>query len=569
MKSRAQDVTLAGLLLVVILAGCTSSHYRKSADKEAYRAIRAKSSLVTNMDSNFHIEQTNVLSLTRFPISTNVEEFLGPEGERERGARVLTLEDALALAIDFSRNYQTRKEQLYGSALMLTLSRHAFAPIFSAKAEPTYTVQTRNAPIAVPNSLGKTNMIDHLVEDHLVTAPMTSVSADWLIRDLGRISTAFTTDFTRFITGDPQAVTKSELSGMFTRPLLRNAGFKQEMEALTQAERKLLYDLRDFTRFRKEFSVQIATAYYGILRNRDTVRNSFLNLQSSQKNAERSRALAREGRITQSDLGRLEQQELSTESTWIDSVRTYQQALDNFKRQLGITLEVPIVLDGRELEALRILDPDLQLDDSIRIALVARLDYLNVKEQLEDADRKVKVAANALLPQVDLGANASIKSNEADSKGLPLPDPRRYAYGAGLTIDPGLDRKKERNDYRAALIIREQAARDIADKEDQIKIEVRDSWRTLDQAKRTYEISEIGVKLAERRVEEQNLLAELARAKAQDQVDAQNALIDSKNQRTAALVNHTIARLQLWQNLGILYIKDNGQWEEIQHAKAQ
>src|SRR5437667_3185709 len=54
---------LAGLLLGVILAGCTSSHYRKSADKEAYRAIRAKSSLVTNMDSNFHIEQTNVLSL--------------------------------------------------------------------------------------------------------------------------------------------------------------------------------------------------------------------------------------------------------------------------------------------------------------------------------------------------------------------------------------------------------------------------------------------------------------------------------------------------------------------------
>ena len=119
MKLRAQDVTLAGLLLVVILAGCTSSHYRKSADKEAYRAIRAKSSLVTNMDSNFHIEQTNILSLTGLPIATNVEEFLGPEGERERGARVLGLEDALALAIDFSRNYQTRKEQLYASALDL------------------------------------------------------------------------------------------------------------------------------------------------------------------------------------------------------------------------------------------------------------------------------------------------------------------------------------------------------------------------------------------------------------------------------------------------------------------
>ncbi len=568
MKSRGLETSLAGLLLVVILAGCTSSHYRKSADKEAYRAIRAKSSLVTNMDSNFHIEQTNVLSLTRLPISTNVEEFLGPEGERERGARVLSLEDALGLAIDFSRSYQTRKEQLYASALSLTLSRHVFAPIFSASVEPAYTVQAVEVSRSITNMLTVTTS-DHLVEDHKVSAFGSSINADWLIRDLGRISAAFTTDFTRFITGDPRAMTASELSALFTRPLLRNAGFKQEMEALTQAERSLLYDLRDFTRFRKDFSVQIATAYYGILRNRDTVRNSFLNLQSSQKNAERSRALAKEGRITQSDLGRLEQQELSTESTWIDSVRSYQQALDNFKRQLGITLEVPIVLDGHELEALRILDPDLNLDDSIRIALAARLDYLNVKEQLEDADRKVKVAANALLPQIDLTAQAAIDSNPADSKGLPLPDPRRYTYSAGLRIDPGLDRKAERNNYRAAMITRDQATRAIADKEDEIKVEVRDSWRTLDQAKRTYEISEIGVKLAERRVEEQNLLAELARAKAQDQVDAQNALIDSKNQRTAALVGHTIARLQLWDNLGILYIKDNGQWEEIKHAKAQ
>ena len=83
------------------------------------------------------------------------------------------------------------------------------------------------------------------------------------------------------------------------------------------------------------------------------------------------------------------------------------------------------------------------------------------------------------------------------------------------------------------------------------------------------EISDVGVKLAERRVEEQNLLAELGRAKAQDQVDAENALSDARNQRTQALVTHTIARLQFWNRLGILYIKDNGQWEETQDAKAK
>jgi outer membrane protein TolC len=377
------------------------------------------------------------------------------------------------------------------------------------------------------------------------------------------------TDFTRFVTGDPRAMFSSELNATFTRPLLRDAGFQQEKEALVQSERRLLYDLRDFTRFRKNLSVQIATAYYGVLRNRDTARNSYLNLQSSRKNAERSRALAKEGRITQSDLGRLEQQELSTEGTWIDSIRNYKLALDNFKRQLGVNVDTQVVLDDRDLQNLQILDPNLRLEDSVRIALSARLDYLTLKDELEDTERKVKLAANALLPQIDLTGFAAIDSNPNDNRGFPLPNPKRYSYSGGLTIDPGLDRKSQRNDYRNALINRDQAARNIADKEDEITVQVNDSWRTLDQAKRTYEISEIGVKLAERRVEEQNLLAELGRAKAQDQVDAQNALIDSKNQLTAALVNHTVARLQLWENVEVLYIKDNGQWEEIQHAKAQ
>jgi outer membrane protein TolC len=114
------------------------------------------------------------------------------------------------------------------------------------------------------------------------------------------------------------------------------------------------------------------------------------------------------------------------------------------------------------------------------------------------------------------------------------------------------------------LIARNSSARALEQLEDQIKFQVRDGWRSLEQAKRNYEINEIGVKLAERRVEEQNLLADLGRAKAQDQVDAQNDFISSKNQRTQALVSHTIARLQFWNNMGILYIRDNGQWEEVQ-----
>jgi outer membrane protein TolC len=567
----ARGGALGGLLLVALIAGCTTKYYRKSADHQVYGAIKAKSFSVPNMDPKFTIEQTNTALLEGFPVATNVSEFLGPDGQRERGARVLNLEQTLDIAIHSSRSYQSRKEQLYLSALSLTLARHQLIPLFSAQGNANYGGETEHAvTVGIDQSTGLPIPIvsDNLVEQQRVAASG-SINANWLIRDVGRITTSLTTDFIRFVTGDPRTTSQSQLAATFARPLLRNAGFKAQIEDLTQTERQLLYDLRDFTRYRKDFAVQTATAYYGVLGSRDIVRNNYLNLQSSRKNAERSRALAQEGRITQSDLGRLEQQELSAESVWINSVRSYQQALDNFKFQLGLIVDTNIVLNDRELEVLQILDPNLGVDDSIRIALVARLDYLNAKDQLDDAVRKVKLAANFLKPQVDFGATVALNSNPDRNTGLQLPATDRYSWNAGLTVDPGLDRVAERNTYRAAIITRNSAARAIDQQEDSIKLQVRDSWRTLDQAKRNYAISQVGVKIAERRVEEQNLLAELGRAKAQDQVDAQNALSDSKNQLTQALVTHTIARLQFWDNLGILYIKDNGQWEEFRDAKAQ
>jgi hypothetical protein len=46
-------------------------------------------------------------------------------------------------------------------------------------------------------------------------------------------------------------------------------------------------------------------------------------------------------------------------------------------------------------------------------------------------------------------------------------------------------------------------------------------------------------------------------------------LINSKNERTSALVGHTIARLNFWRDMGILMIKENGQWEELSNAETK
>ncbi len=557
-------------IALVLWAGCSPQRYRQSADAETAQIIAQKSPRVPNMDPNFTIERTSTPSLEGLPTSPQAPDFLGVEGQVEKDAPILSLEETLGIAVKNSRIYQSRKEQVYLQALSLTLARHQFAPLFSAQGRAEYAVSTVEVQgFEVDPSTGTPRPVtsDRLVERNSFEG-RGAVNASWLIRDVGRISAAFTKDFFRFLSGDPSTVTRSALGATFTRPLLQNAGFKAEKENLTLAEREMLYALRDFVRFRKQFSVDVAATYYRVLQNRDAARNTYLALQSFRKSAARTRALVDEGRVKLAELGRLEQQELSQEIAWIAAVRSYKLALDNLKILLGLSVETSMVLAEKELQELTIIHPDIPVENAIQVALlVGRLDLQNLGDELEDARRAVALAANGLLPQVDFRADISISSPEDKRTGLALPTLDRYRWSAGLDFDVPLDQKAKRNVYRAALIRQEQAARAFVEAKDTIKLQLREDWRILEQARRSYENSEVGVKLAQRRVEEQDLLAEVGRGRAQDQVDAQNDLTDAQNQRTQTLVDHTVARLRFWEHMGILFIKEQGKWEDVSDAR--
>jgi outer membrane protein TolC len=383
---------------------------------------------------------------------------------------------------------------------------------------------------------------------------------DLLLKTGARITTDFTTDFLRFLVGDPRIATSSALIGTFSQPLLRGGGYKIAIENLTQAERNVLYTLRDFTRYRKEFTVEVAASYYRVLQNRDAVRNSWRGLQNFKLNVARENALAQEGQRSQASLDQLRQAELQTESRWINAVRAYRQSLDQFKIQFGWPATARIVLDESELERLTISHPSLTVDDAVQVALESRLDLQTQRDEVEDANRRIKVAANNLLPRLDVVSGAQVNGKAGER--FPSPQWDHYSWNAGLDLDLPLDRKSQRNSYRASLINFERAKRELNLATNNIRVQIADDWRNLDQAERNYEISELGVQIAARRVEEQQLRQELGRGTSRDLVDAQNDLIDSKNQRTAALVDHTVAKLRFWRDVGILTIKENGRWEE-------
>ncbi|MCA1900830.1 MAG: TolC family protein [Candidatus Hydrogenedens sp.] len=598
-------LSLIFISVVSLFLSCSKDRYRKSADKEVKGIIDTKSDLVPGMLKEFSIERNEEYN----PLS-NLPEYIEQENAFMSGSAetqkyyMLSLEKALEIAMNCSREYLTKKEALYLSALNLTLERYQYTPIFSSKSKATITQQTYDKKVpseytramnaiknSIPNIQNITGTSAQLLRQYHQILEQAGDVAGWTQPDIeivdrqsgkgsiqsgvsmlflggGRLALQLTNNFFRFLSGVPDKEAGSVLSASFTQPLWRGRGREISMEKLTQAERDVLYDLRDFTRYRQEFVVRICKAYYSVLEQRDIVKNNYQSYLNFKASYERENAFAQEGRKTLTEIGRIQQALLSAEDTWINSLRRYKESLDEFKISIGLSTDSPVMLDPNELEKLKeggLKHPKITDEDAVKVALVTRLEIYTQKDIVEDTIRKIKVAENALKPGIDLFLEGNI-SNQGKTNYEDL-DFRRGTYSGGLNLDLPLSQKEKRNAYRTALINYERAVRELSLKEDEVKLDVRTAWRNLEQAKRNYEIAQKSVELSQRRVEEQNLLAELGRATALDLVDAQNDLTRAQNNLTSAIIAHNIARLEFWKNIGILYIKPDGKWEEIKDVK--
>ncbi|MFP6596255.1 MAG: TolC family protein [Candidatus Hydrogenedentota bacterium] len=540
--------------VAVLLGGCSTTGYKEKADAEAYGLILEKNDLVPGMVEDFSIESREKAEFSGFPTNQDSYEFLGDEADSEIGSYMLTLNEALDLAVKHSRSYQSRKEQLFSQALQLSLARHQFDPIFSGNIGATHTWDTRDE---------FTSLTTSDVVSQTSGSVSTGLGVSKLMKGGGRLAFNLSSNFFRYLTGNSGESASSVLIGSFTQPLLQGAGRKVTMENLTQSERNLLYSLRDFTRFRKEFAVQITSSYYGVLRSKDSARNNYLRLKSFEVSLVKERAFLVEGFNTPGDVARLEQDTLSSDSSWTSSINSYQESLDRFKIQLGISIDEPLVLDDAELALLTTGDPilpGLTLSEATDVALVTRLDLYTEMDQILDAERKIVVAANGMKPRMDLLIESRV--NSKDGNRVSALDFQRHEYTVGVDLELPFDRKADRNNYRTSLINLEVARRSADEFIDNVKLAVRNAWRDLEQSNRDYAIALLQVELNVDRVEFEKILSENGEGDIQDLVDAQNALTGAQTSLTGFMVQQRVALLQFWRDVGILYVNEDGRWEK-------
>jgi len=571
------------LCLVPMLAGCSADWFRQSADSQVLPLVRDRERKTTGYEAQVQVNPTAAPSVPKdayakipqtpiaspmpspleIPQTTLPYEALGPpyptvgwqtseQIDRELGVgvvvsgidenaygppvpqslrRLFALFDALAYGTQHSRPYQNAMEDLYLSALDVTLQRHLFEP------QPFGNVglQYNSGDLSGTKYQSALNATSALgVKQNLPYG--------------GQLTAKALVGFVDALSSNTEGGESAQVALSGSIPLLRGAGMVN-LEPLIQSERTLVYQVRTFEQFRRQFAVDVARQYFNLLVLQQRVVNRRLNVSNLTALVERTQALFDAGRINFLEVQRSQQAVLDGEDSLSTALISYQNALDNFKILLGMPLSEDLDVMPVELD---VTVPDTQRTDVVAIAQHYRLDLQTARDQIDDAKRQVEVAKNGLLPDLDVTANTQF-GNDPTSPAKNLNN-KVTTYSAGINLDLPLDRLTERNAYRAALISFDRAQRSFVDLNDSIAAEVRSDVRSIHSAQVSVDIQRRGIRLAERRLEYSLELLRRGTGNARDVTDAQTSLLTSQDSFSQARANLQVQVLEFLKDSGTIRI---------------
>ena len=451
----------------------------------------------------------------------------------------LDLQRALELAFTSSRDFQSQREALYLQGLGFTLTRYNFGPILNS----TVSYLWSNAEDSVASD---TQGVTFSVDDILPTG--------------GRVNAELGLEGSR--TGDPKFM---QADGRFLydpavqlnlrQPLLRGAGYEVSHEGLTQAERNLIYAVRRFELFRQDFSIQVANAYFRLVSQKARLGNDEQNYRDAVFDRNKAEALRRVDRNKDEDVFLARRREIEAEDALLVAQTDYELAVDDFKILLGLptSTEIKIVPAEPEFEEVRV-DPT----SAVEVALYNRLDLHTERDQLEDAERQVRLTRHELLPDLDLTANFGL---DGASQAISDFAPNQWSTSVGFALELPLDRKAERNRYRSALILLDETRRETQKTLDEVERDVLNQIRELGQLERRLQLQKDQIEREKRAVAVTSYYYEAGDVDNRDLLDARQGLTNAQNALIDLKVQHFIGRLRLQRTLGVLFIDEKGRWQ--------
>ena len=410
----------AGLALclgLVLAAGCTRTYYHDYADQDTYGILKERlfdwrwklpprqveadprSRMADPANPNYEPIPHDEAAARDFQISNRFPlEYHGWEKRgmapieyldwqrnipTESDGKVLLGRDSIMrLAMTNSRDYQTTYEQLYITALNLTLARFQFM------------IQG----FSTSSLLGQLQGFGRTQNDQVQLSTVNGFNLNMMTGAtlLARLANSLVFEYT----GKKgfQVVAPSLLIS-FTQPLLRGAWARIVTQGLSLQERGVLYALRDFAHFRRTFYVGLVAqnGYLGLLNQLQGIRNQEQNLKSLDRTLQQYEA---EAGFTKTLLERdqIANQYQQSQVGLLQSEAQLQTSLDLFKIQIGLPPELEVRLDDKILQQFQLNDPSLDdlrtRNDALHLSLIQREDPS--RSELTAAAKQLQKAYDAL-----------------------------------------------------------------------------------------------------------------------------------------------------------------------------
>ncbi len=449
-----------------------------------------------------------------------------------------TLAKCLFYAQEHSREYQSAKEDLYLSALALSLERFLWTPQLSSSLSLEFAdfgqvrdfdrAMTATASIAAEQRLP-------------LGGTVTAQVIDTWMRDLKVHTTSGETGV---------AILGADI------PLLRGAGWVA-YESRFQAERDLIYAVRSFERFRREFLVDIAGDFYQLLSLHTQIQSAEAQVTSLLSDFRRARALADKEQTLALEADRARNELLNARNRVAGAQENYGTALDRFKIRLGMPTIASLMLDDEDVE---LNDPHITEQQAIETALKYRLDLLNVADTIDDARRSVLVAKNNLLPDFNFSGSVALNTDPNKPSTVEY-NTERTTWRGSLDLEVPLNRQRERNDYRSSFVDLRRAERAHDQFSDQVRAEVRRIMRQIVLARISIDIQRENIAINEFRRGLARALFETSRLESnRDVIEAENNLRESRDAVAVAVAGFRRSILDFLLATGTLRVDDNGYW---------
>ena len=460
-------------VLLAVAAGCNRAHYRRQADCDVYGLIHCGSTDPRWPLDNYTIEPD---PRSRFfdPYSPDCppmppddptshllmqcvdgkrgwsyEHHYGatpyvenPAFERdlaaylpsnEQGAIVLDQQAAVMAALIHSRSYQQELEDLYLSALDVSLERFQFDVQFFGE---NSTFFESDGPLHGDAASSSTLKND------------TSLKAKKLCATGGQLTTEIANKVLWQFSGNDGHEVTTPFSFTFLQPLLRRAGRAVVLEDLTDSERALLANIRQMERFRRGFYIDTIAGrspgpgpstgaitlgsltisrgggiggYLELLRQQLVIRNQRANVVALRDSLERLDAFLETGQTTRTVADQIRQSLYRSQIDLLVQGTTYEEQLDSYKLDVGLPPRLDVEIEDSLLDPFNLIDPALtdaqnnlaKVLNPVREGVAAAANALEAADAAAQAGQAAQ-ATQVMLQAAEAAAEAIDASGEDD-----------------------------------------------------------------------------------------------------------------------------------------------------------